>query len=132
MSLIEIHQLSRDQEIQFPIALCPTLYGWVGCTYYLVIQISICYSSNWGCAKWTLKDERDLKAIAFLSYYKYFCLLIVWLSYSQNQETSVNHTLHNKIHKICIKFAHIRMIELHWYHVIKHKLSKLISNSLGP
>jgi hypothetical protein len=110
MSLIEIHQLSRDQDIQFP----------------------ICYSSNWGCAKWSLRDEGDLRAIAFLSYYKYICLLIVWLSYSQNQETSVNHTLHNKIHKICIKFAHIRTIELHWYHVIKHKLSKLTSNSLGP
>ncbi len=79
--------------------------------------------------KWTLRDEGDLRAIAFLSYYKYTCLLIVWLSYSQNQETSVNHMSHDKI---CVKFAHIRTIELHWYHVKKHKPSKLTSNSRGP
>jgi hypothetical protein len=98
-SLIKIHQFFKDQEIQFPIAFCPTLLDLlyehrVGCKY-LDVQIFVCYLVNWDCIKWPPRDEKDFKVILVLSYYKVICLLIIQSFYSQNFKTIVIHVLTN-------------------------------------
>jgi hypothetical protein len=83
----------EDQEIQFPIAFCPILLDLlyehkVGCKY-LNVQIFVCYLVNWDCIKWTPIDEKYIKVILVLSYYRVICLLIIWSFYSQNSKTIV-------------------------------------------